>query len=51
MTIELSILPHQNDFLEAVRKAFEDIRVLDSESIYQNPIIDLEDNKLFFTRA
>ena len=27
MSIELSILPHQNDFLKAIRKAFEDIRV------------------------
>ena len=46
MTIELSILPHQNEFLKAIRKAFEDIRVVDGEDIYQNPLIDLEDTRL-----
>ncbi|WP_240622406.1 DEAD/DEAH box helicase family protein, partial [Staphylococcus lutrae] len=46
MSIELSILPHQNDFLKAVRKAFEDIRVMSNEDIHQNSIIDLDDNKI-----
>lgn len=46
MSIELSILPHQNDFLKAVRKAFEDIRILDADEIYQNPIIDLSDERI-----
>lgn len=46
MSIELSILPHQNDFLKAIRKAFEDIRVIQGEDIYQNPLIDLADNRL-----
>ncbi len=46
MSIELSILPHQNDFLKAIRKAFDDIRVRPSDNIYQNPLIDLEDSKI-----
>lgn len=46
MSIELSILPHQEDFIKAIRKAFEDIRVVDASSIYENPIIDLEGSKL-----
>ena len=46
MSIELSILPHQEDFIKAIRKAFEDISVLDASSIYENPIIDLEGSKL-----
>ena len=45
MTIELSILPHQEDFLKAVRKAFGDIRVKSGEDIHQNPLIDLNDEK------
>lgn len=46
MSIELSILPHQNDFLKAIQKAFEGIRILDAKEVYQNPIIDLEDDQL-----
>ena len=46
MSIELSILPHQNDFLKAIVKAFEDVRISPSEDIYQNPVIDLNDSKL-----
>lgn len=46
MSIELSILPHQNDFLKAIRKAFDGICVRPSENIYQNPIIDLGDSKI-----
>lgn len=46
MSIKLSILPHQEDFIKAVRKAFEGIRVLESKDIYQNPIIDLRDEKI-----
>ena len=46
MSIELSILPHQEDFLKSLRKAFEDIRVINGESIHQNPFIDLEDEKI-----
>ncbi|MGX7406525.1 type III restriction enzyme [Aerococcus urinaehominis] len=46
MSIELSILPHQNDFLKALRKAYEDIRVIPGEDIHQNPVIDLSDNKI-----
>lgn len=46
MSIELSILPHQDDFLMAIRKAFEDINVRDGEDIHQNPLIDLEDGKI-----
>lgn len=47
MSIELSILPHQDDFLKAIQKAFEGIRIKSSENIYQNPLIDLDDNKIF----
>lgn len=46
MTIELSILPHQDDFLRAVRKAFKDIKVKRPEDIYGNPIIDRNDDRL-----
>ncbi len=46
MSIELSILPHQNDFLKAIQKAFEGIRILDAKEVYQNPIIDLEDDQI-----
>ncbi|MGF3076517.1 type III restriction-modification system endonuclease [Facklamia sp. P12955] len=46
MTIELSILPHQEDFLKAIRKAFGDIRITRTKELFQNPIIDLEDEKL-----
>lgn len=46
MSIELSILPHQDDFLKAIRKAFEDIRVTSAEDIHQNPLIDLKDEKI-----
>lgn len=46
MSIELSILPHQEDFLRSIRKAFEDIRIVSSEDIHQNPLIDLKDNKI-----
>ncbi|WP_099321326.1 type III restriction-modification system endonuclease [Anaerococcus sp. Marseille-P3625] len=46
MSIELSILPHQEDFLKAVRKAFDGVGVSSSKDIYQNPIIDLDDSKL-----
>ena len=46
MSIELSILPHQNDFLKAIQKAFEGVRILDAKEVYQNPIIDLEDDQI-----
>lgn len=46
MNIELSILPHQDDFLKALRKTFEDIKVRSPENMYANPIIDLEDERL-----
>lgn len=43
MSIELTILPHQNDFLEATRKAFKDIKVTKADEIHKNPIIDIAD--------
>lgn len=46
MSIELSILPHQEDFLKAVRKAFDGISVVDGSSIHENPIINLSDDKI-----
>lgn len=46
MSIELSILPHQEDFLKSIQKAFEDIRIIKSGDIHQNPLIDLKDNKI-----
>lgn len=46
MSIELSILPHQEDFIKAVRKAFDGISVVDGSSIHENPIINLSDDKL-----
>ncbi len=46
MAIELTILPHQDDFLKALKKAFEVIRVSPADEIYSNPIIDLSDSKI-----
>lgn len=46
MSIELSILPHQEDFIKAVRKAFDNINVVDGKSIHENPIINLSDDKI-----
>lgn len=46
MSIELSILPHQNNFLKAIRKVFKGIHIVDAKNIYQNPIIDLDDENI-----
>lgn len=46
MSIELSILPHQDDFLSAVRKAFDDIAVKPAKESYANPVIDFNDVKI-----
>lgn len=46
MSIELSILPHQDDFLKAIRKAFDGVRVAAGDSIYENPIINIKDAQL-----
>lgn len=43
MAIELTILPHQDDFLKALKKAFTDIRVTTSDEPYANPLIDFSD--------
>ncbi|MDO4605064.1 MAG: type III restriction-modification system endonuclease [Helcococcus sp.] len=47
MNIELSILPHQENFIKAVRKGFEDIRVDKPKENYQNPIINLSDERIY----
>lgn len=47
MNIELSILPHQEAFIKAVRKGFEDIRVDKPKENYQNPIINLSDERIY----
>lgn len=46
MGIELNILPHQEDFLKAIVKAFDGIRIFDSKDPYSNPLIDLADEKI-----
>lgn len=46
MSIELSILPHQEDFIKSVRKTFDNISVVDGSSIHENPIINLSDEKI-----
>ena len=46
MSIKLSILPHQEDFLTAIRKTFEGVKIDHEVKNYQNPIIDVFDNKL-----
>ncbi|MDU7551986.1 MAG: DEAD/DEAH box helicase family protein, partial [Streptococcus mitis] len=46
MGIELTILPHQEDFLKAIVKVFDDIRIFDSKNPYSNPLIDLADEKI-----
>ena len=44
--IELTILPHQNDFLTAIKKAFDGVAIKKSNDVYANPIIDLQDEKI-----
>lgn len=44
--IELTILPHQNDFLTAIKKAFDGVSIEKSNDVYANPIIDLQDEKI-----
>lgn len=46
MSLELTILPHQNDFLMAIKKVFDDIIVSYGEEAYSNPIIDIDDRKI-----
>lgn len=46
MSIELSILPHQEDFLTAVQKAFEGISLVESKEPYANPLINCEDERI-----
>lgn len=46
MSIELSILPHQEDFLKAIRKAFDGVRVAVGGSLHANPIINKKDVQL-----
>ena len=44
--IELTILPHQNDFLTAIKKAFDEVAIKKSSDVFANPIIDLQDEKI-----
>lgn len=46
MSIELTILPHQNDFLKSIRKCFEDVRIESPDEFHQNPLIDITDPKI-----
>ena len=46
MGIELTILPHQEDFLKSIVKVFDGIRIFDSKDPYSNPLIDLADEKI-----
>lgn len=46
MGIELTILPHQEDFLKSILKVFDDIRIFNSKDPYSNPLIDLADEKI-----
>lgn len=46
MAIKLSILDHQNDFLKAVRKTFDDVNIYEDKNIYANPLIDINDKNL-----
>lgn len=46
MSIELTILPHQDDFLKSIKKVFRDVNIIESEDIYSNPLIDINDYKL-----
>ncbi len=46
MDIQLKILPHQIECLKAITSVFGDVRITSNNPIYQNPIIDLEDEKL-----
>lgn len=46
MDIRLKLLPHQTECLKAIISVFKDIRITSNNPIYQNPIIDLNDDKL-----
>lgn len=46
MDIQLKLLPHQTECLKAFVSVFEDVKISSNNPIYQNPIIDLEDEKL-----
>lgn len=46
MGIELTILPHQEDFLKSIVKVFDGVRIFDNNNPYSNPLIDLADEKI-----
>ena len=48
MNIKLKILPHQTEALNAVTKVLKDVRITSNNPIYQNPIIDINDDKISY---
>lgn len=46
MDIQLKMLPHQIECLKAITSVFRDVRITTNNPIYQNPIIDLGDEKI-----
>ncbi len=46
MDIQLKRLPHQIECLRAITSVFEDVRITSNNPIYQNPIIDLKDDRI-----
>lgn len=46
MDIQLKRLPHQIECLKAITSVFEDVRITSNNPIYQNPIIDLKDDRI-----
>lgn len=46
MDIQLKLLPHQTECLKAITSVFEDVRITSNNPIYQNPIVDLKDDRI-----
>lgn len=46
MDIQLKILPHQTECLKAMTGVFKDVRITSNNPIYQNPMIDLNDEQI-----
>jgi len=46
MQIQLKHLPHQTDTIDAICKVLEDVNITNENTIFQNPLIDLQDQNI-----
>ena len=46
MEIQLKQLSHQTDCIKAICKVFDDVKITTNNPIYQNPLIDLNDENI-----